>query len=335
MRAMILKKQQAIEKNPLDLQEVPIPSPGLDEVLIQVDACGVCHTDLHEIEGDLDLPEFPLIPGHQIVGTIADLGENVSDWSLGTRVGVPWLYSTCQECEYCERGLENLCEDAKFTGKDVDGGYAEYMVAHADFIYPIPEGFPDMQAAPLLCAGIIGYRALRLTGIKKGQNLGLYGFGASAHVTIQVANHWGCNVYVFTRSENHQRHARELGAVWTGESTDDPGSKMKASIIFAPAGEIVIDALQVLDKAGIVMCAGIHMSNIPEFEYQLIYGERAIKTVANSTRQDARELLQLAAEIPIRTDIEAYSLENANKVLNLIKESRIRGAAVLKINTDE
>ncbi|MCF7805257.1 MAG: zinc-dependent alcohol dehydrogenase family protein [Candidatus Marinimicrobia bacterium] len=334
MRAMLLKEQQSITNNPLHLEDVPKPEPGPGEVRIKVNACGVCHTDLHEIEGDLELPELPLIPGHQIVGVIDDLGEGVADWAPGTRVGVPWLYSTCQECEFCKKGLENLCENAKFTGKDVNGGYAEYVIAPADFIYSIPEGFPDMQAAPLLCAGIIGYRALRLTNIEPGQNVGLYGFGASAHVTIQVAIHWGCDVYVFTRSEDHRRHAKDLGAVWTGSSKDDPGALMDGSIIFAPAGEIVVDALRVLRRGGTVTSAGIHMSNIPEFEYDLIYGERTIQTVANSTRKDARELLQLAAEIPIRTDIEAYSLENANKVLNLIKESRIRGAAVLKISDE-
>lgn len=335
MRAVILNEQKPMEENPLELKEVEKPTPGQGEVRIKVNTCGVCHTDLHEIEGDLELPSLPVTPGHQIVGTIDDLGEGITDWAPGTRVGVPWLYSTCQECEYCKSGLENLCEKAKFTGKDVDGGYAEYMIVPADFIYSIPEGFPDLQAAPLLCAGIIGYRALRLTDIQPEQNLGLYGFGASAHVTIQVANYWDCDVYVFTRSDEHRRHAEELGAVWTGSSKDDPGTEMDGSIIFAPAGEIVIDALRVLRKGGTVTCAGIHMSNIPEFEYSLIYGERTLQTVANSTRQDAQELLQLAAEIPIRTDVEVYSLENVNKVLNLVKESRIRGAAVLKINNDD
>lgn len=331
MRAMILREQQTIDNNPLEMVDVELPEPGRNEVRIKVSASGVCHTDLHEIEGDIALPKLPLIPGHQIVGRIDDLGEGADDWSPGIRVGVPWLYSACQDCKFCNRGLENLCDDARFTGKDVNGGYAEYMIAHKDFIYAIPEGFPDMQAAPLLCAGIIGYRALKLSEIQPGQNLGLYGFGSSAHVTIQVADHWDCNVYVFTRSEEHRRHARELGAVWVGGSEDDPGALMDGSINFTPAGKIAVDALKVLGKGGTLANAGIYMSTIPEIDYELLYGERTIRSVTNSTRDDARELLKLAAEIPIRTAVEGYSLEKANEALHLLKESKIRGSAVLKI----
>lgn len=331
MRAMVLHEQTQITDNPLQIEEVAVPEPGSGEVRIKVSACGVCHTDLHEIEGDISLPEFPRIIGHQVVGTVDAVGSDVSQWNEGDRVGVPWLYSTCQECEFCQQGLENLCENAKFTGKDVDGGFAEYMIGLEDFIYEIPEDFPDLQAAPLLCAGIIGYRALKLSEIEPGQNLGLYGFGSSAHVTIQIANHWGCNVYVFTRSDDHRRHARELGAKWVGGSEDDPGDTMHGSINFTPAGTIVRDALKVLRKGGTIANAGIYMSEIPPLDYKLLYGERTVRSVTNSTREDARELLRLAAEIPIRTSVEAYSLEKANKALNMLKKSRIRGSAVLKI----
>jgi len=332
MRAMVLHDQQPIDRHPLRAEEVEIPEPARDEVRIKINACGICHTDLHEIEGDIDLPQLPVIPGHQIVGTIDDLGEDVSDWIPGTRVGVPWLYSTCQECEFCQNGQENLCENARFTGKDVNGGYAEYVAAKADFIYAIPKDFPDFQAAPLLCAGIIGYRAYRLSEIEPDQNLGIIGFGASAHVTIQVANHHNCNVYVFTRSEDHRKHAEDLGAVWTGGSQDDPGAKMDGILNFTPAGETVIDGQRLLRKGGTQVCAGIHMSDIPSMPYELLYGERTLRSVANSTRQDARELLELAATIPIKTNVEVYSLEKANEVLEMLKESNIRGAAVLQIS---
>jgi len=332
MRAVILNEQRPMEENPLELKEVPTPTPGAGEVLVKVNTCGVCDSDLQIIEGDLEVPTFPVIPGHQVVGVIDDLGDGVTDWAPGTRVGVSWLYSTCQACDFCNKGLENLCDNAKFTGKDVDGGYAEYMIAPADSIYSIPEGFPDLQAAPLLCAGITGYRALRMADIKSGQNLGLYGFGASAHVTIQVANHRGYDVYVFTDGEKQRRYARDLGAVWTGELEKDPGIEMHGSIIFVPTGEVVLHALRTLKKNGTLTCAGTHMSDIPKFEYNLIAGEKRIQSVANGTRQDARELLQLAAEIPIKTDVEVYSLENANKVLHLLKENRIRGAAVFQVS---
>jgi len=331
MRAMVLHRQQPIEKQPLTLEERPIPTPGAGEVRIKVHACGVCHTDLHEIEGDIEVPDLPRVPGHQIVGVIDDLGTGVSDWTPGTRVGVPWLYSTCQECKFCQRGMENLCVNARFTGKDVDGGFAEYMVAPADFIYALPRDFPDLQAAPLLCAGIIGFRALRLSQIQHGQNLGIIGFGASAQVTIQVANHWNCRAYVFSRSSEHRRLAEDLGAVWTGETSDDPGAKMDAVLNFTPAGNTVLDGQRLLEKNGTQICAGIHMSEIPAMPYSLIYGERSIKSVANSTRKDARRLLELAAEIPIRNNVEIYSLEKANEVLQLLKRSEIRGAAVLQI----
>jgi propanol-preferring alcohol dehydrogenase len=334
MKAMVLRNPKPIEQEPLILTELPKPRLGSNELLLKVSACGVCHTDLHTVEGELEIPKLPVIPGHQIVGVIEEVGEGVRNFSVGDRVGVTWLNSACGRCEYCRQGLENLCEKARFTGLHASGGYAEYAMVPADYAFPIPEGFPDIQAAPLLCAGVIGYRSLRLSEIKPGQNLGLYGFGASAHVCIQIARHWGCRVFVFTRSEEHRHHAEELGAVWTGGAEDDPPEIMDSSIIFAPAGWIVPEALRVLKKGGTLAINAIHMSPIPELKYDLIYYERTVRSVANLTRQDAGELLRLAAEIPIRTDVQIFSLEDANKVLQLLKQSKIRGAAVLSIDAE-
>lgn len=331
MKAMVLNRPDAIENEPLKLTELSVPEPGDDEILIRVQACGVCHTDLHTVEGELDLPKLPLIPGHQTVGVVERTGKNVKTHSEGDRVGLTWLNSACGRCEYCRQGLENLCDNSRFNGLDVNGGYAQYVVAPAAYAFPLPENFPDLQAAPLLCAGVIGYRSLRLSEIQSGQNLGLYGFGASAHVCIQIARYWGCKVYVFTRSEEHRRHARELGAVWTGGAEDTPPELMDGSIIFAPAGWIVPEALRVLKKGGTLAINAIYMSPIPEIRYDQIYFEKTVRSVANLTRQDAEELLQLAVEIPIKTDIEVYSLEEANRVLQRLKRSEIRGAAVLKI----
>jgi len=275
---------------------------------------------------------MPLVPGHQIVGVVDALGEGAARFEVGQRVGVPWLYYTCGQCEFCERGLENLCADAQFTGLHVDGGYAEAMVVPQEFAYPLPDGFTDLEAAPLLCAGIIGYRALRLCEIQPGQRLGLYGFGGSAHVTIQVARHWDCEVYVFTRSEGHRRLARELGAAWVGDARDTPPAKPQGSIIFAPAGWLVLEALRVLERGGTLALAGVTMAPIPELDYdRLLYWERAVRSVANFTRQDARELLALAAEIPIRTTVQSYPLEQANEALLALKRSEIDGTAVLVV----
>jgi len=260
MKAMILKRFASIDQNPLELVDLPIPEPNPGAILLRVKICGVCHTDLHTIEGELPEVKLPIIPGHQVVGVVEKLGENTSRFKEGDRLGVAWLCSACGECEFCRRENENLCESARFTGYHVNGGYAEYIVVPEKFAYAIPEIFSDEEAAPLLCAGIIGYRALRLSEIKPGQRLGLYGFGASAHVAIQVAVHWGCKVYVFTRSEEHRKLAGELGAVWTGTSKDEPPIKMDSSIIFAPAGELVLDALRVLDKGGTLALAGIYMT---------------------------------------------------------------------------
>jgi len=329
MKAMTLKEPRPVELDPLELVEVPVPEPGPDDVRLRIHACGVCHTDLHTVEGELALPRLPVVPGHQIVGSVESMGENVPRFCLGDRVGVTWLYSSCGVCGFCRQGLETLCDGARFTGLHADGGYAEYTVVPAAFVYPIPADFPDAQAAPLLCAGVIGYRSLRLCEVQPGQRLGLYGFGGSAHVPIQVARHWGCEVYVCTRSEDHRQHARDLGAVWVGSAQDDPPAEMDSSITFAPAGWIVPEALRVLRKGGTLAINAIHMSPIPEMDYSLVYGERTVRSVANLTRQDAEELLQLAAEIPIHTDVELYPLEEANRVLQRLKRAEVRGAAVL------
>ena len=331
MRAMILEKPRPVAENPLSECDLPIPEPGPAEIRLRVRACGVCHTDLHTVEGDLPLPVLPVVPGHQIVGTVDAVGDRVDRFSPGDRVGMPWLHSTCGACDYCTQGKENLCDTARFTGLHVDGGYAEYTIAQAEFSYLLPHDFPDIQAAPLLCAGIIGYRALRLSDAEPGCKLGLYGFGASAHVTIQIARHLGCEVYVFSRSEEHRKHAEELGAKWMGRAEDTPPKEMDSAIIFAPAGSLVPQALRVLRKGGTLALAGIHMSPIPQMDYSLIYGERTVRSVANSTRKDAEGLLGLAAEIPIRTDVETFSLDEANLVLQRLKKAEIRGAAVLEV----
>jgi propanol-preferring alcohol dehydrogenase len=334
MEAMILRKPAPIEDEPLELVRLPLPEPGPGQVRIDVRACGICHTDLHTVEGDLGLPKLPVVPGHQIVGTVAARGEGAGRHQIGERVGVAWLHHvSCDDCEYCERGLENLCPSATFTGLHADGGYAQAMVAYEDFAYPIPKGFADAEAAPLLCAGIIGYRALKVSEVEPGQRLGLYGFGSSAHVTIQVARHWGCEVYVFTRSDGHRRLARELGAVWVGGAKDTPLKRMHASIVFAPAGWIVPEALRVLDRGGTVALAGVTMTPIPELDYdRLLYWERGIRSVANFARQDVEELLELAAEIPIQTTVRTFSLEEANQGLLALKRSEIDGAGVLVVD---
>ncbi len=331
MNAMVLQETRPAEENPLLAASLPAPEPAPGEVRLRVRACGVCHTDLHLVEGEIATPKLPVVPGHQIVGHVDALGNDVTRFAIGDRVGVPWLYSTCGTCDFCRGGQENLCNHARFTGQHVDGGFAQYMVVPDSFACPIPEGFPDEQAAPLLCAGIIGYRSLRLSEIQPGGRLGLYGFGASAHVTIQVALHWGCEVYVFTRSEDHQLHARELGAAWVGQAQDTPPAELDSAITFAPAGWLVPEVLRVLRKGGTLAFNAIHMSPIPELPYRLIYGERTVRSVANATRRDAEELLHLAAEIPIHTEVELYSLAEANAVLQRIKRAEIQGAAVLQV----
>jgi propanol-preferring alcohol dehydrogenase len=331
MKAMLLKKFAPVEQNPLELADLPTPEPGTEEILIRNKVCGVCHTDLHTVEGELPEAKLPIVPGHQIVGIVEKVGEKASHFKVGERVGVAWLYSSCDQCSFCQEGKENLCESARFTGYNIDGGYSQRIVIPEKFAYAIPEGFADQEASPLLCAGIIGYRALRLSEVKPGQRLGLYGFGASAHVVIQIAVHWGCQVYVFSRSEEHRALAKKLGASWTGIAKDKPPTKIDSSIIFAPAGELVLDALRILEKGGTLALAGIYMTPIPEMDYKYIYYERTLRSVANATRKDGEELLRIAAEIPIKTTTHLFPLEEANKVLQLLKESKIDGAAVLKI----
>ena len=322
---------------PLVQAELPAPTPAEDEVLLRVSACGICRTDLHVVEGELHVGRLPLIPGHQIVGRVAALGSRVEGHSIGDRVGVAWLNRTCGVCEFCIADQENLCEQATFTGWTVAGGYAEYVVAPAAFAYHLSDTFDDIQAAPLLCAGIIGYRCLRLTGLRgndwKGARLGLYGFGAAGHVSIQVARARGAEVYVCTRDrDRHQGLARELGATWVGDAMDQPPVKLDAAIIFAPAGELVPVALKAICKGGTLVLGGIHMSPIPSFDYSLIYGERVVRSVANNTRQDGREFLIEAAGIPVRTHTQTFSFDQANEALIALKNDSIRGAGVLVVS---
>ena len=330
MKACLLRAPAAIETNPLEYAEVAAPQPKSGEVLVRVRACGVCRTDLHVIEGELPPRKSPVIPGHQVVGIVEKQGEKARRFAIGDRVGIAWLHRTDGTCEYCKANAENLCDNPKFTGYSVDGGYAEFIVAPEDFIYAIPAGFPDEQAAPLLCAGIIGFRSLRLSGIKTGGRLGFYGFGAAAHVAIQVARHWNVEVFACTRDVRHQKLALELGAAWAGGTYDEPPKKLDAAIIFAPAGEIVPAALKALKKGGALILGGIHMSPIPSFSYDLLYQERMIRSVANNTRQDGEDFLRVAAEIPIRTRVQIFPLAEANRALNALKNDAIPGAAVLR-----
>lgn len=329
MRAQILDRPQSIDALPLRWGEAPLPEPTPGQIRLRVRACGVCHTDLHTVEGDLLLPRLPIVPGHQVVGAVDKLGEGVTAFREGDRAGAVWLHRTCGKCRYCRSGRENLCEQAQFTGLHVDGGYAEFMVVDAEFAYHLPVDLPDAEVAPLLCGGVIGYRALRLAEVQPGQTLGLYGFGNSAHITIQVARAWGCQVFVFTRSPVHQEHAYSLGAAWAGSADQEPPEPIDAGIIFAPAGELVPKALRVLQSGGTLALAGIHMSPVPALPYTLLYGERTVRSVANSTRQDARELLALAASLPIHTDVTVFPLEEANAVLSALKMSGFKGDAVL------
>jgi alcohol dehydrogenase, propanol-preferring len=331
MKACILRSPARIETNPLEFTDVTVPEPGEGEVLVHVHTCGVCRTDLHVIEGELPPRKSPVIPGHQVVGTVERLGKNTQRVAIGARVGVAWLHKTDGTCEYCLAGAENLCNSPEFTGYTVNGGYAEYIVAPESFVYAIPGSFLDEQAAPLLCAGIIGFRSLRLSGIKPGGTLGFYGFGAAAHVAIQVARHWSVEVYASTRDARHQKLALELGAVWAGGTFDEPPKKLDAAIVFAPAGEIVPAALKALKKGGVLVLGGIHMTPIPSFNYDLLYQERVIRSVANNTRQDGEDFLRVAAEIPIRTHVQLFALRDANRALNALKNDAIPGAAVLRV----
>jgi propanol-preferring alcohol dehydrogenase len=327
----LLSAPARIETNPLQFTDVPVPNPAKGEVLIRVRGCGVCRTDLHVIEGELKPQKSPVIPGHQVVGVVEKLGDGAHRYSIGARVGVAWLHHTDGTCMYCRMGEENLCDAPTFTGYSVDGGYAEYVVAPGDFVYAIPDGFTDEQAAPLLRAGIIGFRCLRLSGIKPGGRLGFYGFGAAAHIAIQVARHWDATVYASTRDARHQKLAMELGAAWAGGTLDAPPDKLDAAIVFAPAGEIVPAALAALRKGGVLVLGGIHMSPIPSFSYDLLYEERVIRSVANNTRQDGEDFLRVAVEIPVRMHTKIFPLSEANRALNALKNDAIEGAAVLRV----
>ena len=335
MRAMVLKKQSPIEDLPLEPADLPTPNADDNQILVKVSVCGACHTDLDEVEGRLKPTKSPIVPGHQVVGKVAGKGKDVTKFKIGDRVGITWLYSACGKCAFCQMGNENLCEQAKWTGKDADGGYAEFTVIGENFAYPIPEQFTDSQAAPLLCAGVIGYRTLRLADITDGQRIGLFGFGASAHIVIQIIKHKFPNspVYVFTKTAKHAELAESLGAVWTGRSGDRPPEKLNKIMDFTPVGECIRDALSVLERGGRLIINAIRKETpVPPLEYaKYLWLEKEIKSVANVTRQDAEEFLPLAARIPIAPTIEEFPLRQANEVLRSIKNSKLRAAAVLRV----
>ena len=333
MKAMVLKGISPVEEEPLQRTDLPVPVPGPKEILVRVSACGVCHTELDEIEGRLK-PNLPIILGHEIVGRVERLGSEANRFELGDRVGIAWIHSACGKCHFCQEGNENLCEEFRGTGCHANGGYGELTLVKEDFAYPIPERFSDSEAAPLLCAGAIGYRNLRLSGIKRGQSLGLFGFGASAHIAIQIARYWGCEVFVFTRSEAHQNLAKRLGAHWAGGPDDEPPRKLHSAIDFTPVGETVPKALKALDKGGRLVLAVIRKRNlIPALDYtQHLWDEKEIKSVANITRKDAQDFLLAAAKIPIIPEVQEFKLEEANRVLILLKQGIIQGAGVLRMN---
>ena len=332
MNVMRLFEPGPAEDNRLKPVELTILQPGAGQVRLKVLACGVCHTDLHTVEGEIHPPSLPVTPGHQVVGMVDAVGPGAEGRvRLGERAGVPWLHFACGVCEFCQRGLENLCPNAQFTGFHVDGGYAGYMLARANYVLPLPGELSDEAIAPLLCAGIVGYRSLRLSDVQPGERLGLVGFGASAHLVIQVARYWGCEVYAFTRTPEHRRHAEELGAAWTGGVEDKPPKLLDRAIIFAPSGKLVPLILEKLRPGGTLAVNAIHTSPIPEMPYNLIYGERTLRSVANATYQDGVEFLELAAKIPVSATVTLYNLADANQALLDMKHSRINGEAVLKV----
>jgi propanol-preferring alcohol dehydrogenase len=328
MLAMVLDKPGEL----LQARDLPVPEPGPGQIRLKVGACGVCRTDLHLVDGELPNPKLPAIPGHEIVGTVDKLGEEVERFGIGERVGIPWLGWTCGQCRYCRSGRENLCDNAKFTGYTLDGGYAEYTLADQRYCFPIPDGYPDIQAAPLLCAGLIGYRSLRMAG--DARKLGLYGFGASAHIIAQVAVHQGREVYAFTKpgDAKGQEFARGLGAAWAGGSDEHPPTELDAAIIFAPVGALVPAVLRAVAKGGTVVCAGIHMSDIPSSPYEILWGERVVRSVANLTREDGEEFMRVAAQVPITTHVEPYPLTKANEALAKLRDGEVTGAAVLVVS---
>ncbi|MDD5088524.1 MAG: zinc-dependent alcohol dehydrogenase family protein [bacterium] len=333
MYAWILAQPAPIETKPLKRVERPVPEPRAGEVRLRVLVCAMCRTDLHTVEGEIPHPKLPITPGHQVVGIVDRAGAGVASPAVGARVGVPWLASTCGVCSYCQANRENLCDDGKFTGQHVDGGYAEYMIAKAEFVYPIPDGYDEIHAAPLLCGGVIGYRALRLADLPPGGKLGLYGFGSSAHVTLQIARHLGHECCVITRGKAGQDHARKLGAVWAGGPDDTPPALLDAVILFAPSGDLVPRALIHLRKGGVVSCAGIHMSPIPEFPYELLWGERVIRSVANSTRADVRDLLALAAGMKLQPDVVLFDFDDLNGHLLSLKRGEFVGTGVVRVSS--
>ncbi len=329
---MVLSSPRPVESAPLERRSLAPPQPRAGEVLLRVRCCGVCHTDLHIVEGEMPPAKLPVVPGHQVVAVVERVGPGVTHPAPGARVGVAWLYASCGVCEACRRGEENLCAQIMFTGYHVDGGYAQYLVARADYVYPLPGSFDDAHAAPLLCAGIIGYRALRLSSARTGERLGLFGFGASAHLAIQVARYWGCEVFVFTRGDAHRRLAEQLGAAWVGGLDADAPRELDAAVVFAPAGRVVIAALRRLRRGGTVAINAVHLDQIPAFDYDLLYWERVLRSVSNSTRQDGIEFLRLAASIPLSVQVQQFSLTEANAVLTSLKRGEITGAAVLNVS---
>ena len=352
MRAMVLRSPGPIENAPLSLEEVSVPEPGPGEVRVKVMYCGVCRTDLHIAEGELRPPKMPLVPGHQVVGVVDAIGGTAPGTGagralasacgaiqpgaeprglLGARVGIPWLHGTCGECGYCRSDQENLCHGAEFTGFSVDGGYAEYVIARKDYLVELPPGFPALEAAPLLCAGVIGYRSIKVAGVSDGETVGLFGFGASAHLAIQVLRHMRCTVLVFTRGREHQDLARRLGASWAGQAEDGPEGRCDRAITFAPSGAVIPLALRALRRGGTLAINAVHMDSLPPLDYSLIYWEKRIATVANATRQDAREFTRLAARIPLHVSTQVYLLEDANRALSDLKQGRVQGEAVLEV----
>ena len=325
MRAMVLNATKQVLRE----TELALSKPGRGQALVRVRACAVCRTDLHVVDGELTLPKLPLVPGHEIIGEVIERGEGADRFAIGTRVGIPWLGWTCGTCRFCRAGRENLCEHARFTGYTLDGGYAEHALADERFCFPVPDSYSDAEAAPLLCAGLIGYRSLVKAG--DARRLGIYGFGAAAHIVAQVAGYQGREIYAFTRPGDHegQEFARKLGAVWAGDSTQMPPERLDAAIIFAPAGQLIPQALRVVEKGGTIVCGGIHMSDVPSFPYQLIWGERTICSVANLTRRDGEEFLALAPKVPVKTSVETFPLSAANEALSRVREGKLRGAAVL------
>ena len=332
MKVMLLEHEADINTAPLKFRDIPLPEPGPSQIRVKVKICGICRTDLHVVEGDLPTNIRPIIPGHQTVGVVDQIGESVTILKKGDRIGISWLQYTCGSCEFCQSGRENLCAQSVFSGYHVHGGFAEYALVSENFAYPIPPSFSDEEAAPLLCAGIIGYRALSRSQIQPGQRLGLYGFGASAHITIQIARHWGCAVYVFSHRLEHQKLAQALGATWVGNSTDSPPEKLHSAIIFAPAGHLVSSALQALQRGGTVAIAGIHMSAISSLDYARdLFQERTLQSVTSNTQKDGLDFLRMAAEIPIRPHTQTFQLEEANLALQQLKAGNINGAGVLRI----